>query len=274
MGKLREPVIAPEIKFLDMIGYSYVKVNSNEWNNEWEIYNKENEKVGFLIKVRSNRPDNKEYIMKIEDFPLLYITCCKLNSNSICYEFVVYQNFQTYNVKICVGGNPSIEVRDNENNQIYNFYITETKMHLEFISQTRKNNVEEIIELSRFKGILEYDYWLQYNSKHCNKVSKRELVVKTQKEKELYLREIYSKDNQVTERKENIVEGKLEDAIVISETGIKSFEFFREFINELLPFEHEVIATLLDGNSLPLKEMYLFMPDLVKGKAKGLNDKN
>lgn len=271
-----------EKRLIKLFGYNLIEPDSS---NRFIIIDENHNQVGFVQYKKLHNGNTKRGFNKV----LGYHTF--IDSQNIKYEFIreindKYGNIidnDDYNysfdikrsnndkdhVEVNIGDYPSLTVWSKEYGFIY-FKVDFQGLFLNFKSKTDNFNIEEVLiynnELHEKK---EYIYQLSYCKKEYdlsnNKAittreisgsqnyndNKLKICIKTWTRKKL-------KTN-----KEYIVDGTIEEMATKHQMGIDCFNRFRLLINQIIPFNEDIISLIINNdkvkeNNLPsfIKKIY------------------
>lgn len=287
--------IKSEEKLIELLGYSLIGPDNC---NRWLIVDEKNNSIGFIQYKKVVNKDSKKnlcaifgYHMEIDSKNIHYNSTRKLNNrneksfhdSSFSYEFEIKrEDGNLDHIAIDMGRNPSLNLWSKEYGFI-NFKIDYESLFLNFKSKTQNFNIEETIVVKPKSYHNLYEYSLSYCDKNEDINSKEGETLSIDfigsydyicdKEKLKVNQKMWKKGNFVNETT-STVDGNINDAILMHEMGINSFNHFRYLINQILPFKKEVISEMLEIRKLKELEYRLFIDDLNNNKQSTNNVKS
>lgn len=263
-----------EKNFLNLFGFSVSKISDTNYNI---LDNEKNQTIGSIqykivdkAKPEKGIPDLYGYVMKI-DSPI--ITCENLRYKYL-QSYIFFVKTQEENVEVHLDIMDIIDNKTRKELRIYSkkygifaFCINSDNsfsLHLENM-QTNNYYYEEwvIVDVSkRFK------YSLNYKPKNKNsiqkKIEKKMISIEYDKSQEYPLKIIEPNVDNASKQNEfkYKIDADLVQIIKKSKNSLKCFSYFRYVANQLLPFQDEVVKSLLENVEDLEPEIALFVPDL------------
>lgn len=267
-----------ESKFLKLIGYQVVGPNGS---NRYQILDMENCEVGYIQYkklaskiVKKGKLARYGYEMKI-DSPT--IRCKRTRHEQMLddnYSIYIKGSEQEDCVEIYLGEIPSIWSKAYG---YFNFRIGSQRLFINFKTKTNKSNIEEtmVVELSK--------YHKKYN--YCVSVCDSKKDIEKDKEVQTFditfnydscktfpleVKETNWNNGQITFENTfyDYSKNTLEEAIKKHKFGIDSFYRFRAILNRILPFQGEVVESILENVEDLDPEIALFIPNRSKEEQK------
>lgn len=284
--------IEHEKKLIDLLGYNLFGPDNS---NRWFITDENNKQVGFIqYKKLFNKNDKKGY-------PATFGYCTVIDSETISYKStrkidnVEYKQSRdtkfsySFDVKRENDDFDHVEIRTGENcslnmwSQTYgyiSFKVDYDGLYLDFKSKTENFNVEELViyksaEANRPIFKKEYVYQIRYCDKDLE-LSDDNLKGTTireisgvcneyyQESKHLHLSEKSWINGNLRTNRESEVTGTIEEMAIKQQMGIDAFHYFRVFINQILPFEKDVVSAMLSDEIIKKRGLSIFVSELEK----------
>lgn len=294
-----------EQKLVELLGYHLIGPDKS---NRWKIIDEHNKQVGFIQykkvinkNVKRGYPATFGYHTVIDSPKIFYEYTRKIDnieSNNLIadkysYNFNLKREDGVVNrVHISMNEFPSLRIFD-KNAPFIEFKVGSDGLYLNFQSKTENFNVEEIVI---FKNPLEsdsvYEKEYVYQIRYCKKpqeLSDDNFTGITIKEICGSWNQLYQDSDKLQLALRTWIHGKLrndrrwevlgtvEEMATKHKMGINSFKHFRFLVNQLLPFNQEVISVMLSDDVIREYGLSIFVPDLVKksvGRAPSLVKKN
>ena len=272
--------IEKEKKLIDLLGYHVVGPDNS---NRWLIMDENQNEVGFIqYKKIHNKHKIKGdavfgYITEIESDKIQYSATKKLGKeevNDMNYKFHIKQdNGDKDYVEMSLGQSPSITIWS-QTHHFMNFHIDYKGLYFEFKSQTEHYNVEEVLLVriptqEQHRNSKSYAYTLSYcdKSKEITETKGKrtydiEFMDKTSADGKLDIKDIRWKNGIARYCTTSTVEGTVLEAIQKHKMGIDAFAHFKYLINKIVPFQEEVITSIVKERGITEPEYLLFFPEL------------
>lgn len=280
-----------EQKLIELLGYHLIGPNHS---NRWLILDENNNQVGFiqykkLFKKNVNKgyPATFGYHIEIDGPKVSYKSTRKINNVSskqsentrFSYGFdIKRENGDMDHVEISMGECLYLNVWSKKYGFI-DFKIDHEKLFLNFKSRTENFNIEELVVFqsdgeNRPSYKKEYIYQIRYCSKELE-LSDDNLKGTTIREISGVCNSWYQESNQLElsektwingklrKDRKNLVNGTVEEMAMKHQMGIDSFHYFRSFINQILPFQQDVISATLSDEILKERGLSLFVSEFI-----------
>ena len=282
-----------EEKLINLLGYNLVGPNNS---NRWLILDKNQKQVGY-IQYKKTYHENKKagfmkafgYHTKIDSPDITYEYTRAivdkygniLNNKNYNYSFDIKRNNQdSDHVELSIGENPSITIWSSK----YGFIDFKTNykgLYLNYKSQTDNFNIEEILAYKNIDDEYHDNKEYTYQIKYC----KKPLTLSDYNNKGITTREIsgiqnYNNENQLKicektwlhsklrNKKEYIVEGNVEEMALKHQMGIDCFNHFKYLINQIIPFQEEVVSSLITKDIINQQNLSMFFSEEKKDNIK------
>lgn len=288
-----------EIRLVELLGYNIV---GPDGSNRWLIVDEEQNKVGFIqYKKLYNGNPKKGYTtvfgyQTFIDSPNISCDFSRqlndkngniLDSTDGNYSFDIKRNSQeSDHVEMNIKDYPSLTVWSKEYGYI-NFHVNYQGLYLNFKSKTDNFNIEEVLVYNNndneYADNKEYVYQVRY----CKKGSElsddnpkgrttRE-ISGTQHyydENQLRISEKTWVDGKLRTKRDSVVEGTVEEMAVKHQMGIDCFKHFRFLINNIIPFNEDVISVIVSNDEVRQSNLSIFFPDYEKEISEAPAKKN
>ena len=267
-----------EKKFLKLFGYSIINSDNA---NYWHIIDKNKKQIGH-IKYKNAKKQKNEYDKTI-GYYTMYINSSIIkcehrrklshyNINNEIYDhysfYIKRDNQKNDLVEMCINNYPSIMI-NSDTYGLINFYIDNKKLYLKFQSHTDKYNFEETLVYNNTENDYpkEYTYKISYYDKNP------ELQKSKRTTREISGTTHYYDYNNLTllrttwvNRKckfyeKLMVKGTVEEMAIKHQTGINCFNYFDSLINQVIPFEHDIISSLVTEDIIKENNLSIFFPE-------------
>ena len=272
--------IENEKRLIELLGYSLIGPNGS---NRWLIIDENQNQVGYIQYKKLYNGNVKKGYNKIFGYETL------INSRSIEWNFQRKINDKNGNYKFCIkrdnqkpdyvdmniGEYPSLKIWSKDNGFI-SFYIDYRGLYLNYKSKTDKFNIEEVL---KYKNIddeyhnKEYLYQIRY-SKKDHKLSGSNSKITVQREisgtqnfydnNRLKISIITWVGRKLRTNKDSVVEGTIEEMATKHQMGIDCFNHFRFLINQIIPFNEDVISVIVSNDIVKQNNLSIFFPDYEK----------
>lgn len=288
-----------EKRLVELLGYSIV---GPDGSNRWLIVDENQNQVGYIqYKKLYNRNSKKGYA---KDFG--YHTF--IDSPSINCEFSRKLNDKEGNIVDSTDGNYSFDIkRDNqETNHVemnikdfpsltigsiehgfIDFHIDYQGLYLNFKSKTDNFNIEEVLIYKNVDNEYHNDKEYVYQISYCNKAHKlsddnskgrttREIsgIQHYYGENQLRISEKTWVGEELRTNRDSVVEGTVEEMAAKHQMGIDCFSHFRFLINQIIPFNEDIISVIVSDDKVKQSNLSIFFPDYEKKYQKLQHKKN
>lgn len=258
-----------ELTLLNLLGLSVVKLKKE---NFFKIIDKSKKKVGYIEIL-----DESKIRMEINTDRLSFSeTYCNKGVNSFdesefYYSFTV-QNISgiSYDVSLNIGINPFICIKDQDGTVMASLLISNSVMHLSFAEDTRYFRYGRMAEIfldnpdALFDnlGLLHKGKMFVYETTYDSLNNRNQNIKRTKfmayrnrlayRENELVTeRSVFSGKKKVSyEKNENGVFTTIADLLNQDESAKNLVTDFRLFLNSIIPFENDVLLTILQNRGL------------------------
>lgn len=272
--------IEKEKKFIELLGYHVV---GPDHSNRWLIMDENNNEVGYIQYKKIKKEHKKKgvpaifgYVTKIDSDTIYYDAIKVLeevNNDYLNYTFdIKLNNGDTDHVEMSLGISPSIIVWSSTYG-FMDFGIGYKGLHCSFTSKTENYNIEEtiIVQPERPDYLKQYAYCLTVCDKDKDITDTNEKITSdiqitdsTMIGRQIEI-EFKKWVNGVLKRRETVQgEGTLLETIKEHQDGLDAFSHFRYLINKIVPFQEEVITSILKERGITEPEYLLFFPELVQ----------
>ncbi len=265
-----------QLRFINVLGYKVKKIH----DTRWVILNEKDKKIGYIQYKKICNKDIKKNI------PAKFGYVTKIESDNVKYDDTTpeVQNFETYNgylycfnsfkngnsdyIEMNLSSNPSLTIWS----ELYgymNFFINSHELFFNFKSSTKKHNIEETInyKLSNYyddKPNEEYTYVMSTCKKGKDIDNRKgrktyELSAKAEADEALSLNEKYWSNGKLIKQYSTECNSTISEMITVHQMAIESFNLFRRFIKEILPFKEDIIDVMLKDFSFKSDNLKLFL---------------
>ncbi len=278
-----------EKRLIELLGYNIV---GPDGSNRWLIIDENQNHVGYIQYKKMYNGNSKKGYAKVFGY-LTFIDSpsikCKfsrqlndkngniLDSTDGNYSFDIKRdNQETDHVEIDIRDYPSLTIWSKEYGFI-DFHIDYQGLYLNLKSKTDNFNIEEVLIYKNIDDEYHNDKEYVYQIKYCNK--DRELYDDNPKgitTKEICGTQHYYDSNQlrISEKtwvggklrtnRDSIVEGTVEEMAIKHQLGIDCFSHFRFLINQIIPFNEDVISVIISEDKVKQSNLSIFFPDYEK----------
>jgi len=266
-------------------------------NHSFHILDEKGTVVGFIEKKRIHREQqekNKEvgygYHMVIENDKISYNSTRPFQNDEddFFYQFYVKENDKTKKKVLLSAHKNHLGIRvESKRLEESVFTLSPDVMYLDFKRDTYRFHKEELVVLTRVGFESTYHYQMRFCPKEKSLEKEKDTTVFDLGYKErkigftssgnvLVETHLWRKDeNEITRRYEK--ESTLEEEIITHKRGLEAFERYRKSLNDLLPFEEDIIDVMLEEykgchhlEGGVGSEEALFLPTLKKEPVKTL----
>lgn len=278
-------MILYEEQLLTLLGYYAV---GPDHSNRWIIFNQDHEQIGFIQQKKLRSKNKKKdlpaiygYYMEIESETISYKGSRKLEDDSnLFYQLGIKRDEKLVNhVELNLGSDtPGIFIWSKENGYMELKFLYDGSFFVDFKTKGERSNIRQQVILKSINQNKDFD--INYNHYHYS-------LSFCDKEKDINRNHdvtilnvtfdcdsIADKDgNSMKITTENWDRGKLikfdqvvtkatlEEAITKLSMGIDVVSNFRNFVNQVLPFEQDVISHILKQKGGDYPMLMLFLPD-------------
>lgn len=288
MGEIQHN-LEKEKKLIELLGYSLVGPNGS---NRWFILDENQNKVGYIQYKKIYNGNSKKGYSKILGYQMVIdspkVSCDFLrpvndkfgktiDGPNFGYTIEIKKDNQENDVvHINFGDYPSLTVWSKKYGFI-EFMINYNGLYLNYKTKTDKFNIEEVLIYKNPDNDCREDKKYVYQIGYCK--SNLELSYYNHKgrtTREISGTEHYENRNKlmVSERtfvsgklrtkRDSIVDGTVEEMAAMNQMGIDCFDHFRFLVNQIVPFNKDVISELVSGDMIEEKNLSVFFPDYEK----------
>ena len=260
--------ISYEKRLIDLLGYNIVGPdNSNRW-----IILDSDKQVGFIQykKIKKSSKENPAiyaYCTEIDSSTIIYNKIRNSESTKFCdevfYELCVKNEADIpINFRFSFGDVPSIH--GGSKNSWFHFNIGSGNLHLNFTSKSEVTNFEEFVDYcTNIELRPRFTYVVTSHDKKTNAVlSHLSLSVGTDKrlmkKNQVEVTERYAFDDSLGEYTKCILNGTVEEAALNNEMALEALNYFRNLINELLPFNVNLFDILVTNEVIEVNGLKSF----------------
>ena len=280
-----------EIKIIEFFGYNLVGPNKS---NQWTILDGAKKKVGYIQYRRLHNKDKENGQGKIfgyhtminsnDFFCEFYRELTDAAGNIISdidfkYEFVIKRSDGKVDyAEINMDFPQSLLIWSNNFGNIN--FNNRDGLYINFKTETESYNVAEILfyKNSDDKSTSKYTYQISYCKKpleltydNPNGRTTRQLVgtadFSQREQNQLSLMTRTWVNAKIKSEKRTLVSGNVEEMARMHQTGIERFNYFRKFVNQVVPINSDVIYTLMSKELIIKDNLGLFFPELKKQKG-------
>lgn len=269
--------IENEKRLIELLGYSLIGPNGS---NRWLIIDENQNEVGYIQYKKLYNGNVKKGYNKIFGYETLIDSRSiewnfqrKINDKNGNYKFYIKRDNQKPDyVDMNIGEYPSLKIW-REDNMFISFYIDYRGLFLRFKSKTDNFNIEEVL---KYKNIddeyinKEYLYQIRY-SKKDHKLSGSNSKITVQREIS-GTQNFYDKNQlkistrtwvgrKIRTNRDRVVEGTIEEMATKHQMGIDCFSHFRFLINQIIPFNEDVISVIVSNDIVKQNNLSIFFPD-------------
>lgn len=273
--------ISYEKKLIELLGFT---ISNPDSSNCFKIYNQDKE-VGYIQykkifskNIKKGIPATYAYITKIDSDNVVFNYTRKVNDASLkkiinsdlsyCFD-VKRTNNEKDHVELTMSDFVDINVWSKKYGYM-NFSINYAGLYLYFKSQTDNYNITETICYQLTDASLsEYSYQISYSKKDSKlspykKTVTREISGYSLDNKKIHLLEKTFINNYLKNKYETDVLGTVVEMVNMHQMGIDAFKHFRYLINQIIPFNQEIIELLVNEDMIQKYHLEPFMYDSVK----------
>ena len=275
-----------EKRLIELLGYNLVGPNGS---NRWLILDGNQNQVGYIQYKKLCNGNSKKGYSKIFGYHTF------INSSNIVYEFskklndkdekilngtndsysfdIKRDNQETDHVEMIVGDFSSLTIWSEKYGFIH-FNVGYEGLYLNFKSKTDNFNIEEVLIYknigNEYHANKEYVYQIKYCKKDLelsgNNSKGRTIqeISGTQycyDENQLRIAEKIWVDGELRTNRKSVVEGTVEEMAIKHQMGIDCFSHFRFLINQIIPFNKDVISVIVNENKIKQGNLSIFFSD-------------
>lgn len=278
-----------EKRLVELLGYSIV---GPDGSNRWLIVDESQNQVGYIQYKKLYNGNSKKGNAKVFGYHTF------IDSPSVSCEFSRQLNDKDGNILDNTDGNYSFDIkRDNQETDhvemnikdypsltmwskehgFINFKVDFQGLFLNFKSKTDNFNIEEVLVYknvdNEYHDNKEYVYQITY----CNKAHElSDDSPKGRTTREISGTQYYYDKNQlrISEKiwvggklrtnRDSVVEGTVEEMATKHQMGIDCFSHFRFLINQIIPFNEDVISVIVSDDKVKQSNLSIFFPDYEK----------
>lgn len=149
-----------------------------------------------------------------------------------------------------------------------NFTMKENTMSINYDRKTDQDYVEETIYIKSSSRKKVYEYCISTCDKNKKMENAKDRTTyhisfshdSNQAENTISIHELHWEGNTITKNQSAVVTGTIEEVIEKHQAGRTAIQYFRNTVNQLLPFQNEVLIMLSEGINLK-KEFALLLFD-------------
>ena len=279
-----------EKRLIDLLGYSLV---GPDGSNRWLIMDENQNKVGYIqYKKLHNGNAKKGYVKEFGyntfiDSPSVHCEITrrindkygKILNPDYNYSFdIKRENQDNDHIEMNIKDFPSLAIWSNKYGNIV-FKVDFQGLFLNFKSNTENFNIEEVLIYkdveNEYHSDKEYVYQLGYCKKDLElsddnyegRTTTREIsgIQYYDEDKLRIFERTWVNGKMVTDR-DSIVEGSVEEMAVKHQMGIDCFNHFRFFINQIVPFNEDVVSVIVSDDTIKKNNLSMFFPEYEKEK--------
>ena len=268
-----------EEKIVNLFGCNIIGPDNS---NRWTIVDEDNNKVGFIQykkwyggKKKKGLPKEFAYFIEINQNNSFDHIRKVHDTNETYFNYIMKLDKENCSdnelAEICLNEYPSLEIWSEKYGHMSFHVYDDTGLYLNFKSKTDNFNVEETVT---FKPDKEYSYELCYckNDKELDDSNLKGSTIRQLsgkynpicKSDGLILEDRTWVNGKMRTNKKYKVEGTVEEMVNKHQMGIDAFNHFRFLINQILPFEKDIISEMLSDKLIEEKGLSVFVPDIVE----------
>lgn len=276
-----------EKRLIELLGYSLVGPDAS---NRWLIVDENQNQVGYIqYKKLHNGNSKKEYskIFGYHTFINSSNIVCKflrqlndkdgkiIDSTDCSYSFDIKRdNQETDHVEMNIRDFPSLTVWS-EKYGFIDFKVDYQGLYLNLKSKTDKFNIEEVLIYRNIDDEYHDNKKYVYQIRYCKKDlelsdynlkgrTTREISGTQYNENQLRIAEKTWVGGNLRTNRESVVEGTIEEMATKHQIGIDCFSHFRFLINQIIPFNEDVISVIVNDDKVKQNNLSIFFPDYEK----------
>ena len=262
--------IESEIRFLALFGYHVISLGDDMG---YQVLDQINIPIGSIHRVElPSAKENKQiplfgYCIQVESKSIQYYAIREPYKEVEQYEFNLQDKSKTY-VLLKLGEKPQITLWSKKCGYM-DFRMDAHHMLLNCENQIDDLKIEHTISVKSFEDKKSYDYGISFCSskKQMHSATDRttSIVGFSQKENCLSGHILKWNGNSILKDTSFPIEGTALEAIQNHREGLYYFNQFRNVLNQLIPFQKEVFALLLEEVDIQ-DEMKVFVSDIARKK--------
>ena len=275
-----------EKRLIELLGYNIV---GPDGSNRWLILDENQIQIGYIQYQKLHNGNSKKGYAKVFGYHTF------IDSSSINCEFSRELNDKDGNILDSTDGNYSFDIKRNNQENDYvemnirdypsltiwskeygfiDFHIDYQGLYLNLKSKTDNYNIEEVLIYKNVDNEYHDNKEYVYQIKYCNK----DHELSSENPKGITTREIsgiqyYYDKNQlrISEKtwvggklrtnRDSIVEGTVEEMATKHQIGIDCFSHFRFLVNQIIPFNEEIISLIVSDDEVKQCNLSIFFPD-------------
>lgn len=275
-----------EKRLVNLLGYSLIGPNAS---NRWTIMDKNQNQVGFIQYKKIYGGNKKKgyskifgYHTYIDSLTISYnfirenndVDGNVINNTDYNYSFdIKRENQDIDHVIMNIGKYPSLNIYSKKYGNI-NFNIDYQGLYLNFKSKTDNYNIEEILVYKNMDTGHHDNKEYVYQIRYCKKsLELSDDNPKGRTSREISGTQCYYDENKLkisekawingklrTDRESN-VKGTIEELASKHQMGIDCFNHFRFLVNQIIPFNEEIISLLVSNDTVQQYNLSMFFPD-------------
>ena len=276
-----------EKRLVELLGYSIV---GPDGSNRWLIVDENQNQVGYIQYKKLHNGNSKKGYVKVFGYHTF------IDSPSISCEFSRRLNDKEGNIHDSIDGYYVFDIkRDNRETDhvemnirnylllniwskeygFIDFHIDFKGLYLNFKSKTDNFNIEEVLIYKNVDNEYHYDKEYMYQISYCNKAHElSDDKYRTTRvingiqhyydKKKLRIYERKWVGGKLRTYKNSVVEGTVEEMAAKHQMGIDCFSHFRFLINQIIPFNEDVISVIINDDRIKESNLSIFFPDYEK----------
>ena len=280
-----------EEKLIELLGYNLVGPNGS---NRWFILDENENQVGYIQYKKIHNANLKKGYSKSFGYHTFIdsstVSCDfsrEINDNTIdsinAYVLNIKRDNQEFErVEIDLGASKSLFIMSEKYGRIsFSINDNEKRLYLFLNTKTDNFNVEEVLFYKNtdgeWSGNKEYSYQIKYCNKDINisdYMAKGKVIREirgtqfSSNENKLRLSERTWNDDNLSSSSESIVEGTIDEMVIKHQMGIDCFNRFRFLINEIIPFNVDVLSLMVDEDMVKQFNLSVFFSDYDMSETK------
>lgn len=264
--------IESEVRFLNLFGYQVIGPDDSQ---HYIVVDQNGMDIGVIQKKKLHHKNTKKnlptvfgYCTQIKSDKIEYQNVRREDNSNNTYKFTL-QNENKDQVCLCPG--KSLTIWSKEYGYM-NFTMKENTMSINYDRKTAQDHVEETIYIESSNRKKTYEYCISTCDKNNKMENAKDRTTynisfshdSNQTENTISIHELHWKENTITKDQSAVVTGTIEEVIEKHQAGRNAIQYFRNAVNQLLPFQNEVLIMLLEGINLKKEFALLLFDDDVK----------
>lgn len=260
--------IESEVRFLNLFGYQVIGPDDSQ---RYIVVDQNGMDIGVIQKKKLHHKNTKKnlptvfgYYTQIKSDKIEYQNVRREDNSNNTYKFTL-QNENKDQVCLCLG--KSLTIWSKEYGYM-NFTMKESTMSINYDRKTDQNHMEETIYIESSNRKKAYEYCISTCDKNKKMENAKDRTTynisfshdSNQVENTISIHELHWEKNTITKDQITVVSGTIEEVIEKHQAGRNAIQYFRNAVNQLLPFQNEVLTILLEGINLK-KEFALLLFD-------------